>query len=208
MRRVIEIKTMEELEHELDELELADEIETSGKWTYYQIIVHITDSIYSSLYGYPGLMPWIVRKTIGRLVLARILADGKMNPGYYNPSTPKEKVEGDAISALGRLRECIKEFKNWDGKFSVHPIFDVMDKQTWEKLHCIHASLHLSFVHPVKKNKVEIEITTKPGEAITIEPAKPKISKKTVTKKKAIKKKAAKKTSPSSQKKEKRTRQK
>jgi hypothetical protein len=158
MRRLIEINNFEELEHELDELESASEIETTGKWSFYQILLHISDSIHYSIHGYPGVLPWLIRKTIGRIVLGRLIAEGKMNPGHYNPTAPKEREEGDYKSAMSRLRECIKEFKNHDGIFSVHPIFDAMDKHTWEKLHCIHASLHMSFVHAKKNNHIKIDI--------------------------------------------------
>ncbi len=189
MRRKVEIKNLEDLEQELNYLESADQIQTLGELSFYQIINLIKDTIYSSMHGYPRLAPWIIRKTIGRLLLARILVEGKMNPLSYEPLVQKDNSEGDIHNALSNLREVILEFRNWNKTFSVHPIFDLMDKQTWEKIHCMYASLQLSFVHPIWYTKEKVEEKLKENK-----PQSKKKNKKSKSKKKILKKKSKKKS--------------
>jgi len=187
LRRKVEIKSLEYLEEELNYLESADQIQILGELSFYQIINRIRDTIYSSMYGYPRLVPWIIRKTIGRLLLARILMEGKMNPLSYEPLLPKDNSEGDIRNALSNLREVILEFRNWNKSFCVHPVFDLMDKQTWEKIHCMYASLQLSFVHPIWHTKEKVD-------SKEYKPTRKKTIKKSKSKKKISKKKSKKKT--------------
>ncbi len=208
MRRVLQIQNFDDLEKELNRLEKAEKVETSGIWSFYQILLHIGDFIHYSMKGYPFLLPKIFRKTAGKYLLKRILKKGVMDPGNYNPNTPKKKEEGNAIAALQRCKQVIQDFRKFQEELAEHPIFGKLDKETWERFHCIHASLHLSFAHP-EFQSVEIS----PIEEVVILESKEFSDAKTVpvstvkiAKKKAVSKKkkipSKKKTTVSKKKKE------
>ncbi|MCB1176387.1 MAG: DUF1569 domain-containing protein [Leptospiraceae bacterium] len=185
MRRVLKIENFEDLERELEHLEQAEKIETSGVWSFYQILLHISNFIHYSMHGYPVMLPAIFRKTIGRFYFKRLMKKGVMEPGGYNPSTPKIREDGGIKPVLQKCKEVINDFKIFEGEFAPHPVFDKLDKSTWEKFHSIHASLHLSFVHPEYR---EVEIIPA-EESVSQEEEKPIEKAKTKKEKKVSKKK-------------------
>jgi hypothetical protein len=131
-----------------------------------------------------------------------------MEPGNYNPQTPKNREDGNVKAALQRCKEVIQDFRKFQEELAEHPIFGKLDKETWERFHCIHASLHLSFVHPEFKSmevspieevlNVETEEFLKP-QAVVVRSVKA-AKKKTAAKKKQIQ--AKKKSAVSKKKKE------
>ena len=74
-----------------------------------------------------------------------------MNPGFTLPVNmqafePDESVAwADAIEGfrheMSRLREGARMTRP-------SPVFGAMSHEQWEQLHCRHAELHLSFIHP------------------------------------------------------------
>ncbi|HMV76679.1 MAG TPA: DUF1569 domain-containing protein [Leptospiraceae bacterium] len=148
MRRNIRLLSLEDVEAELNYLDGAGSIQTSGLWTYYQILSHMNDAVHFSMTGFPSVLPGFIRKTVGRYMFKKLIKTGIMKPGYLNPSAPKKREEGDARLMLQKLRSTLNDFKNYNGEMSVHPIFDRLSKEDYTKLHSIHFSLHLSFAHP------------------------------------------------------------
>lgn len=148
MRRNIKLMNLDDVEAELNYLDGAGSIQTSGLWTYYQILSHMNDAVHFSMTGFPSVLPGFIRKTVGRYMFKKIIRTEVMKPGYLNPSAPKKREEGDARLMLQKLRSTLSEFKNYNGEMAVHPIFDRLSKEEFTKLHSIHFSLHLSFAHP------------------------------------------------------------
>ncbi len=148
MRRNIRLLSMEDVEAELNYLDGAGSIQTSGLWTYYQILSHMNDAVHFSMSGFPSVLPGFIRKTVGRYMFKKLIRTGIMKPGYLNPSAPKKREDGDARLMLQKLRSTLNEFKNYNGEMAVHPVFDRLSKEEFTKLHSIHFSLHLSFAHP------------------------------------------------------------
>ncbi|MCB1142700.1 MAG: DUF1569 domain-containing protein [Leptospiraceae bacterium] len=146
MRRKIKISSWEDLIEEISRIERASDLESTGVWSAFQIIQHITENIHYSMHGFPSLKNVLFRKTIGRLFFNHMMKNKEMKPGLPNPGSPKKREEGSIVPAIQRLKWTIKEFQEFSGEMALHPVFDILSKQDWEKLHWIHFSLHLSFI--------------------------------------------------------------
>jgi hypothetical protein len=118
---------------QIDILERTQFVETTGAWSYYQILKHCTD--------HPFL-----RKTVGKYLLSKLLERGYMLPDGYNGQLETARIEGDDRLALSQLKAAIYSFRKFNKDFAIHPLYDTMDKPTWEKFHSIHIANHLSFV--------------------------------------------------------------
>lgn len=147
LRRDLRLKTLDDVLAELDRLE-ASNIQTVGKWSFYQILTHVAGALDSSISAYPRLLPGLIRKTIGPLAFRRMLAKGFMDEGSPNPDAPREREEGDAEAAMKQLRSAIARFRKHSGPVAEHPFFGTLTKEDFTTLHAYHASLHLSFAHP------------------------------------------------------------
>lgn len=133
------------LEH-IEVLEQSQFVETTGNWSFYQILKHCTDHIQYSMIGYPYIYNSILRKTAGKYLLSKLLERGFMLPDGYNGEAETNRIEGDDKKALLDLKSSIYSFRRFNREFAIHPLYDTMDKPTWEKFHSIHIANHLSFV--------------------------------------------------------------
>ena len=131
---------------QIDILERTQFVETTGVWSYYQILKHCTDHIEFSMTGFPYTYSPFLRKTVGKYLLSRLLERGYMLPDGYNGQLETARIEGDDRLALSQLKAAIHSFRKFNKDFAIHPLYDTMDKPTWEKFHSIHIANHLSFV--------------------------------------------------------------
>ncbi|MCB1156760.1 MAG: DUF1569 domain-containing protein [Leptospiraceae bacterium] len=151
MNRDLRFQNLNDALEELDRLENA-RVNTTGLWSFYQILNHCAELIEFSMteYPYAGFFAFLVRKLYGKIALQKMIKNGYMKSGYPNPFAPKRREEGDVKQAARRLRNAIFSFRDFSGTFAVHPIFDRMEKETWEKLHAMHIANHFGFVHVVE----------------------------------------------------------
>ena len=131
---------------QIDILERTQFVETTGAWSYYQILKHCTDHIEFSMSGFPYTYSPFLRKTVGKYLLSKLLERGYMLPDGYNGQLETARFEGDDRLALSQLKATIYSFRKFNKDFAIHPLYDTMDKPTWEKFHSIHIANHLSFV--------------------------------------------------------------
>jgi hypothetical protein len=119
-----------------------------GHWSLGQICSHLTRGIVGSVDGFPRKAPWIVRATIGPMILRRILSGGRMKEGIKLPPEALPKPESDARAEAEALRAAIAGFSAHTGPFAPHPVFGPMSRDQWDRLHRIHCAHHLSFALP------------------------------------------------------------
>jgi hypothetical protein len=143
-------------------LERTEFVETTGAWSYYQILKHCTDQINFSMFGFPYTYSPFLRKTVGKYLLSKLLERGFMLPDGYNGQMETARIEGDDKNALTQLKSAIYTFRKFNKDFAIHPLYDIMDKPTWEKFHSIHIANHLSFVETFP---IELELEENVEEA-------------------------------------------
>lgn len=149
---------------QIEVLERTQYVETTGVWSYYQILRHCTEHIQFSMTHFPYTYNPFLRKTVGKYLLARILERGYMMPDGYSGEIETVRIEGDDKVALMQLKKAIYAFRKFNREFAIHPLYDVMDKPTWERFHSIHIANHLSFVEIYP---IEMEYASEVEEIIT-----------------------------------------
>ena len=124
----------------------AGEYERTGGWTLGQICRHLSYYFRGSLEGFSGMLPWIVRVTVGRMALGGMLREPiRKAGGATAPRSvfPADSVDRPAVDeAIALLRRLSVE------ENELHPsaLFGQLTSEQWRKVHLNHASHHLSFL--------------------------------------------------------------
>lgn len=189
-QRILNFNSLDDALEELSSIERFRNVETTGLWSYYQILMHLADYLESSMNNFNWMQPLSMRRTIGKANFFKLRQADKMEPGLANPSTPKVREEGDEKAALQRLRRMIEEYKKFTGEHPEHPFYGLLTREDWDFLHRIHMAHHLGFAREARK--VVAKAVKKPAK-----PAKKpaKVAKKSASKKPAKAKKPAAKSS-------------
>jgi Protein of unknown function (DUF1569) len=124
---------------------------TLGHWSLSQICNHLTQSLTWTVDGFPKLAPWFVRKTIGPLVLRRILRTGRFPDGIKLPAPYLPKPGLDDRAEAEALRAALRHFASHTGPLSNHPMAGQIARADWERFHGIHCAHHLAFVVPLQE---------------------------------------------------------
>ena len=149
-QRSLFFNSLDDALEELSTIERFKAVDTTGLWSYYQILTHLADYLESSMNNFSWMQPLSMRRTIGKANFFKLKQAGKMDPGLANPSTPKVREEGDEKAALQRLRRMIEEYKKFVGEHPEHPFYGLLTREDWDFLHRIHMAHHLGFVREAK----------------------------------------------------------
>jgi hypothetical protein len=203
--RNLYFNSLDDALEELVSLERLRAVETTGVWSYYQILTHLADYLESSMNNFSWMQPLSMRRTIGRANFHKLKQAGKMDPGLANPSTPKVREEGDEKAALQRLRRMIEEYRKFTGEHPEHPFYGLLTREDWDFLHRIHMAHHLGFAREAKPKPQAKAVKARPmarvkkpaAKKTAKSKAKPKQAKKAPkgAARKAVKKTAGKKPS-------------
>jgi len=121
---------------------------TVGHWTLGQICNHLSTLIQESVAGSQVRAPWLVRKTLGPLILRQILKTERIRPGLKLPRYLLPKSDLDDRAEAEALRATLYFFASHMESFAEHPFFGTLTRDQWTQLHRIHCAHHLSFVWP------------------------------------------------------------
>jgi hypothetical protein len=147
-RRSLEFASLDRVMPDVDQL-LAGHT-TVGHWSLGQICNHLTQSLTWTVEGYPKLVPWLVRKTVGPLLLKRILRTGRFPDGIKLPARYLPKPELDDRAEAEALRAALWHLAAHSGPLADHPMAGPIPRADWERFHCIHCARHLSFALPAR----------------------------------------------------------
>lgn len=128
---------------------------TVGNWSLGQICSHLTRAVHCTIDGFPPAtrMPWIVRRTLGRMVLWHILRRNRFVEWMPAPADCQPKLGVDAVVEAEALRAALQRFAAHSGPLAEQPLYGPVDRAVWERFHCIHCAHHLGFAVPVKPEK-------------------------------------------------------
>lgn len=122
---------------------------TLGNWSAGQILMHLARTMDSSIDGGPFRPPWPVR-LLGRLIWKRRILKRGMPAGFKLPElAERHLVPGPTTveAGLKALREAMARLAT-TSKRAPHGVFGPLTVDEWNRLHCRHAELHLSFIVP------------------------------------------------------------
>ena len=146
-RRNLRFDTIEEILADVEGLNQG-EFKTLGNWSAGQILRHLTIVMNGSIDGSPMRLGWHLR-VIGRLAKKRFLAKG-MKPGLQLTAVAAKALVPAPISweeALAGFRRAVHRLQTEPDR-KPHGFFGPMTRDEWNRLHCHHAALHLSFLVP------------------------------------------------------------
>jgi hypothetical protein len=146
-RRELTFASLEEIPGDVERLLVGHT--TVGNWTLGQICNHLTTALTGSLDGFAGSAPWLVRKTVGPLIVRRILKKGRFPRGVRLPKRFEPQPGCDARTEADALRAAVQRFAAHTGPVADHPLAGKFSKEVWERFHCIHRAHHLSFALPI-----------------------------------------------------------
>jgi hypothetical protein len=145
-RRPLKFEKLDQIMPDVDRL-LAGHT-TVGNWNLGQMCKHLSETFVFSVDGFPMKMPWILRKTIGRIIMRQVLRSNEMKEGIKVPDRFIPEPGADSRAEAEALRGAIKLFSAHPGPFAEHPFFGTMTRDQWDHLHRIHCAHHLSFAQP------------------------------------------------------------
>ena len=152
MRRELRFKNFEDVRAELAQLEKGP-VETTGVWSYAQILDHCAASLVNSMKGLEREMSWWKKHVSGHFAARMTASRGYINPGIKgNPQTALAvRVEGDEKVAMANLRQALLDFEKFEGKLSLHPRLGKLNKKLWYHFHAMHIANHLGHAKPANK---------------------------------------------------------
>jgi hypothetical protein len=146
-RRAIRFASLRDVPADVDRLLAGNR--TLGRWSLAQILNHLAVSIRYTTEGFPGRhAPWLIRKTIGFLVLQLMLRTERIAEGMKIPREYLPAPDLDATCEAEKLRAAIDQLLTATGGLKPHPLVGELSPARWERYHCIHCAHHLSFAIP------------------------------------------------------------
>jgi hypothetical protein len=149
MRRELIFRTIGDARAELDRLEKGP-VETTGNWSYFQILNHCGKAVEASMRGFKSLKPWYIRRILGPIAFGKLSGRGFIPPGAGAPAKgiTAERVEGDEKAALTNLRKGLDDLEKYGGPWAEHPFFGKLNREKWLHLTAMHLANHLGWAKP------------------------------------------------------------
>jgi len=146
MRRELKFRNFNDARKELERLGPGP-VETTGLWSYYQILTHCALGFENSMKGIEREMSWWKKHVSGPLRFQGMVLKGSIPMGIKgNPQTTyTERVEGDAKAAMDKLLQVMAEFEKFERKISIHPRVGKLSKKNWLRFHALHLANHLGY---------------------------------------------------------------
>jgi hypothetical protein len=154
--RALSFRSSQEVLDEIDRLERVGYVKGKN-WSLSQNCEHIGKTLAMGMHGAPFRLPWLLRKTIGPMVVGWIVRHGRM-PGMLKLSAPKPllpkpvKKGDDDPARIEWCRSMIREADAFAGPLPPYPLMDDMKLEDWKMLNWIHAGHHLGYLIPKGEN--------------------------------------------------------
>jgi hypothetical protein len=144
MHQKFKLKNFNDVRALLNQLEQGP-VETTGLWSYFQILTHCATAMENSMLGRRREMSWWKRHVRGPLFFRKISRDGFLPSGIKgNPQIAfDERIEGDEKAALTKLLKTMEDFEKFEGNLSDHILLGNLTKKQWILFHSMHLANHL-----------------------------------------------------------------
>jgi hypothetical protein len=146
-RRQVNYQSLDEILADAERLS-SGPVKTLGNWSPGMIYRHLATAFNGSIDGFPDAFPWYIR-VAAKLFKKRIMA-GSMPPGMKLPPNFAKAVlppPTETDVGLAELRAAVARLSR-ESKRAKHPVFGDLTKEEWDRVHLMHANLHMSFLSP------------------------------------------------------------
>jgi hypothetical protein len=146
-RRKLAYASLEEVVADADRLG-SGPVQSLGNWSPGQVFRHLAIAYNGSIDGFTMTFPWPIR-LIAMLFKKKLIA-GSMPAGFKLPAAAAKVMTPAPISTeegLADLRAAVERLRRETHR-ARHPMFGAISKEEWDRIHCNHASLHMSFLIP------------------------------------------------------------
>jgi len=146
-RRKLRFASYEEMLADVDRL-CSGPVKTLGNWTPGQAFRHLALAYNGSIDGFTMTFPLHLR-LMGK-VFKKMALSMPMPAGFKLPADGAKMLQPAPTSTeegAAELRAAIARLEREPGR-AKHPMLGNLSKEEWDKVHLIHASLHLSFLIP------------------------------------------------------------
>ncbi len=147
-RRSLKFNDYSEIIQEIENLQ-KNGYKKGGNWNLGQICRHISYYHKGSLDGFSKMLPWIVRVTLGKLFLKKMLSQTETKEGIQTDPKSVFTPEPDEKPAIDEAIALLKRLKTNIGQLHPSALFGDLTNEEWRTLHLGHAAHHLSFLHPL-----------------------------------------------------------
>lgn len=151
-RRELRFASLAEAVVEAEQL-LERGYDRAGNWSLAQCCDHLTNWLTYPLDGFPPsplpirMVLWLMRKTVGRKMLRKFLAEG-MPAGQQTLPASVPAPSGDDAAAVERFRAAVLRYVADDGPKLPSPLFGPLTREEGLTVQTRHAAHHLSFLVP------------------------------------------------------------
>ena len=148
-RRVLKFDTLDDIVRDVEAIASGPH-RVTGNWTAAQNIWHVAHTVAMSNRGFDFKVP-LVMKLLGRMLKGLGMHTKPIKPGFNPPGkvaaafAPPPDVSLEM--AVAKLRDEVAYAKA-HGMHHPSPLFGKLTHEQWTQLHCRHAELHHSFIHP------------------------------------------------------------
>ena len=149
-RRQLHFNSLDDIAAEVERLAAFKELRALGNWSSGQVLQHLASTMDNSIDGFPFFVPGPI-KLVLRVFMKRRFLSKPMPPGFKLPRRAEKMLPGKTSweTALANFRDAMQRLKS-ETRRSPHPAFGPMTADEWEKIHCRHSELHLSFLVPTE----------------------------------------------------------
>jgi hypothetical protein len=148
-RRQLRFERLDDIITDIDRLQTSPHLKTLGNWNVDQILNHLAKAMTKSIDGFDNRMPAPLRLLM-RVVMKRRILNKGMTPGFKLPSKAAAEMHtppATAAEAFANLRRAIERLQTETNR-APSPFLGRMTADEWNRLHCRHCELHLSFLVP------------------------------------------------------------
>ncbi|MFN7737931.1 MAG: DUF1569 domain-containing protein [Pirellula sp.] len=126
----------------------------TGSWDLVQTCNHLADWMSFPFDGFPK-PPWFIswmfplmRLTVGKSALKKILATGVMGKGMPTMPETVYKAGGNPEEAIDRLAKSLERLSVAKNAIYPSPVFGTMSREELVRLQLVHCGHHLEFLVP------------------------------------------------------------
>jgi hypothetical protein len=147
-KRSLDFHSGDEVIAEIKRLQEGGYVQTKN-WNLTQICEHLDVIMTGGMEGFGFRMPRILRATVLKWIIGRILKQRKMSSApTLDRLKPKSPDGPDDPSVIDHCIETIHRAKAFDGSMEDYPFVDNMTPDMWRQFMWLHAAHHLGFLVP------------------------------------------------------------